>query len=45
MTHSRKLNRATTMPDLMSGLTVALAIVPEGMASTLTTGVHPEEQH
>ena len=36
-----KPDRANLIPDLMSGLTVALVSIPEGMAYALVAGVNP----
>lgn len=36
-----KLNRQSLVPDLSSGLTVALVSIPEGMAYALVAGVDP----
>ncbi len=34
-------NRKTLIPDLTSGLTVALVSIPEGMAYAMVAGVDP----
>lgn len=34
-------SRATLVPDLMAGLTVALVSIPEGMAYAMVAGVNP----
>jgi len=36
-----RFSRETLGPDLGSGLTVALASIPEGMASAMLAGVNP----
>jgi SulP family sulfate permease len=41
MLKNLKLDRSNLVPDLMSGLTVALVSIPEGMAYALVAGVNP----
>jgi SulP family sulfate permease len=36
-----KFSRATLVPDVMAGLTVALVSIPEGMAYAMIAGVNP----